>query len=49
LRDKNKGVTVDSVADTLISAIYGKGLAIDKRNAVSKTSSKNRYLIRFLH
>jgi len=48
IRAKHRIVTVDSVAETITSAVYGRGLAIEQKEAVNRTASANRYLTRFL-
>lgn len=47
LKDKYKSVTINNLADTLISAVYGKGLSIEKKMSVYETSTLNRHLLRF--
>jgi len=47
LRDKFKRFTILNITDILVSAIYGKGLAIEKKKSVYMEGSLNRHLIRF--
>lgn len=47
LRDKYGSVTTDNIAETLVSAIYGKGLSIDKKMSVYEISTSNRHLTKF--
>jgi len=47
IRNKNRAIKVKSIADVLISAIYGKGLAMEKKQAIHEIASVNRHLIRF--
>lgn len=47
LRDKYKSVTIKNLADTLISAVYGKGLSIEKKISVHEMSTLNRHLLKF--
>jgi len=48
LRDKNGSVTVASVTQALENAIYGEGIAVEKRNEYSETGKFNRALLKFL-
>lgn len=45
LRDKSGSLSVNSVVDVLISSIYGKGPAIERKQAVYKAGSLNRHLL----
>jgi ribosomal protein S7 len=47
LRDKYGSVTTNNVAEALISAIYGKGLSIEKKMSVYEVSTSNRHLTKF--
>jgi len=47
LRDKNRIVTLSSLTDTLIQAIYNKGISIEKKESVYSISDTNRHLARF--
>jgi len=47
IHDKQR-VTITSLADSLISAIYEQGLAFEQKLAVYKISTDNRHLLKFL-
>lgn len=45
LRDKSDSLSLSAVVDVLISSIYGKGSAIERKQAVYKAGSLNRHLL----
>jgi len=45
LRDKSDSLSINAVVDLLVAAIYGKGPAIERKQAVYKTGSLNRHLL----
>lgn len=47
LKDKFRVIKISAVVDLLISAVYGKGLAIEKKDSVHAIADLNRHLIRF--
>lgn len=47
LRDKYRSINITNLVDILVMAIYGKGLAIEKKMSVYQTSTLNRHLIKF--
>lgn len=47
LKDKNRIITINSLSDCLISAIYDKGPSIEKKISVYKIADNNRHLVRF--
>ena len=47
LKEKYGFFTVTKLTDILISAIYGRGLSMDKKKAVYESSIVNRHLIKF--
>lgn len=47
LKEKYRSFTIAKLVDTLISAIYGRGLSIEKKKAVYESSIMNRHLIKF--
>ena len=47
MKDKHGLFTVRSIADTLISAIYGKGPSMEKKLSVYDNSMLNRHLTKF--
>lgn len=47
LRENYRVYKVSTVVDILISSIYNKGLAIQKRDEVYKISFRNRHFIRY--
>jgi len=47
IRNRNRAIKVKSIADALISAIYGRGPSIERKQAMQETASANRHLIRF--
>jgi len=47
LKDKYKTLTVPLIVDTIVSTIYDKGLAIEKKRSIYKLGSKNRHLLKF--
>jgi len=48
IRDNNKRLTVDSVKEALIDALYERGVSWEKKKAVNETSAANRYLLNLL-
>lgn len=47
IKDKYDKVTIPLVADTLISAIYDKGIAMEKKRETYTEGFKNRHLIKY--
>lgn len=47
LRDKNRIVTISSLSDALIMAVYNKGVSIEKRDSVNTIANMNRHMARF--
>ena len=47
IKDKHRKLTIDSLSDALIFAIYGKGISIEKKKTVHKIGLSNRHLLRF--
>jgi len=45
LKDKNHVLSVEAVVELLVFSIYGKGLSIEKKQAVNKIGSLNRHLL----
>jgi ribosomal protein S7 len=48
LIDKYKFLNLSIIIDTMVSALYNKGLSIQKKNSVYKIGKQNRHLLRFL-
>jgi len=45
LKERFGKITVASVTDVLISSIYGRGLAIERKFNIYKTGNQNRHLL----
>lgn len=45
LRDKGGHLSVNSIVDILVASLYGRGPAIERKQAVYKTGSLNRHLL----
>lgn len=49
IKDKKLPLTSRNIADVLISNIYNKGLALEKKHSTYKISSLNRHLLKFFN
>ena len=47
LKEKKIGFSVNNIVDILLSSIYSKSVAIEKRTSVHKAGSRNRHLLKF--
>jgi ribosomal protein S7 len=47
LKDKFRVIKIQQVVEVLVGAIYGNGLAIEKKNSVHAIADMNRHLVRF--
>lgn len=47
LKDKFRVVKISTVVDVLVGAVYGKGLAIEKKDSIHAVADLNRHLVRF--
>jgi len=47
VRDKNRIITIKNLTESLISAIYNRGISIEKKLSVYKTAGTNRHLVKF--
>jgi len=47
MKEKHGSFTVRNLTDTLISALYGKGPAMEKKKSVYESTILNRHLIKF--
>lgn len=47
LKDKYRRLDVNQVVDVMVSSLYNKGLAIEKKQSVYKQGSLNRHLLKF--
>lgn len=47
LRDKNRVITINDLADVLIMAVYDKGPSIEKKDSVNTIANLNRHMVRF--
>jgi ribosomal protein S7 len=47
LKDSQRKVSLISLVNLLIDSVYDKGLAIEKKNSVHSTATKNKYLVRY--
>jgi len=47
LKDKFRVIKMSTLVELLINSVYGKGLAIEKKNSVYAIADLNRHLVRF--
>lgn len=47
LKDKYRVIKMPILVELLIGAVYGKGLAIEKKDSVHAIADLNRHLVRF--
>ena len=45
MKDKNRGITVDTLCDSIINSLYNKSEAFKLKNELYKLAINNRFLI----
>lgn len=47
LKDKHKVLSIPLIVDLLVSTLYDKGIALEKKQNIYKLGSQNRHLLKF--